>query len=208
MTVHSSSNTRESRSSRRRRSFASRLTAFERGDGYSAASRSWGDMRRRLRFLRGKRAPRAAQHVAVPDADEEGAVDEFGEPLDLPLRPDGLRAEGNRVVFELIGRLLLAFSSAARSAARSPRASSGFRSATPGLRLDGRSISPCRATPASTERSSTPRTARSSTAVSWCREVGAGKHPHPRRRRPAEMTSFPGRSLTMTSRCHTAPPGL
>ena len=27
---------------------------------------------------------RAAQHVAVPDADEEGAVDEFGEPLDLP----------------------------------------------------------------------------------------------------------------------------
>ena len=27
---------------------------------------------------------RAAQHVAVPDADEEGGVDEFGEPLDLP----------------------------------------------------------------------------------------------------------------------------
>lgn len=27
---------------------------------------------------------RAAQHVALPDADEEGAVDEFGEPLDLP----------------------------------------------------------------------------------------------------------------------------
>ena len=27
---------------------------------------------------------RAAQHVAVPDADEEGAADEFGEPLDLP----------------------------------------------------------------------------------------------------------------------------
>jgi extracellular elastinolytic metalloproteinase len=29
-------------------------------------------------------ALRAARHVAVPDADEEGAVDEFGEPLELP----------------------------------------------------------------------------------------------------------------------------
>ena len=114
-------------------------------------------------------ALRAARHVAVPDADEEGAMDEFGERssprVDLTgFEPRAIASFPNRPDLPTVLEQ-------ARSAIRSRRASSGFNRR---LRGSGGRSTAMPSTRASIERSSTRTTARSSTAASSCRRLLLG----------------------------------